>query len=66
MFKKEKIKIIIPRIDFSRGFDYLKKELQNVFKEIVHLKNLDTKIDIAREKQKEFVTKLQKRRIKVT
>jgi predicted nucleotide-binding protein (sugar kinase/HSP70/actin superfamily) len=65
MFKKEKIKIIIPRIDFSRGFDYLKKELQNVFKEIVHLKNLDTKIDIAREKQKEFVTKLQKEGLKL-
>ena len=63
MFKEAKI--IIPRIDFSRGFDYLKKELQNVFKGIIHLKNLDTKIDIAREKQKEFVTKLQKEGLKL-
>ncbi|ACI20369.1 (R)-2-hydroxyglutaryl-CoA dehydratase activator-related protein [Thermodesulfovibrio yellowstonii DSM 11347] len=58
-------KILIPRIDFSRGFDYLKKELFRTFKGIINIKNIDAKISIAREKQKEFVNSLQKEGLKL-
>lgn len=62
-FYKE-VKIIIPRIDFSRGFEYLKEEIKNTFKGLVSTKNLDLKINTAREKQKEFINSLQKEGIK--
>ena len=63
LFKEAKL--IIPRIDFSRGFDYLKKELIRSFKGIINIKNLDSKIAIARQKQRDFVNSLQKEGLKL-
>ncbi len=57
-------KILIPRIDFSRGLDYLKKELCQTFKGIINIKNIDEKIAIAGEKQKEFLNSLKKEGLK--
>lgn len=57
-------KILIPRIDFSRGFDYLKKELCQSFKGIINIKNIDEKIAIAEKKQKEFLNLLKKEGLK--
>lgn len=36
LFKEAKF--LIPRIDFSRGFDYLKKELNQAFKGVSPIK----------------------------
>ncbi|PMP72813.1 MAG: CoA protein activase [Thermodesulfovibrio aggregans] len=58
-------KFIIPRIDFSRGFDYLKKELIQAFKGIINIKNLHEKIATAKHKQKEFVISIQKEGLKL-
>lgn len=63
LFKEAKF--LIPRIDFSRGFDYLKKELNQAFKGVSPIKNLDSKIEIARQKQREFVKQLQKEGLKL-
>ncbi|MDW7972502.1 MAG: acyl-CoA dehydratase activase [Thermodesulfovibrio sp.] len=57
-------KILIPRVDFSRGFDYLREELCRSFKGIINTKNIDSKIAIAREKQSEFVNALKKEGLK--
>lgn len=54
------VKTVDLRIDFSRGFGYLKEELKRVFEGVIKLKNLDEKIVIAREKQNEFVISLKK------
>lgn len=59
------VQIIEPRIDFSRGMKYLKEELSRVFKGIVKLKDIESKIAIAREKQQEFVAQLQKEGLKL-
>lgn len=58
-------KIIIPRVDFSRGFEYLKEEIKNTFKGLVNTKNLDIKINSAREKQRDFINSLQREGIKI-
>jgi len=58
------IKIAEPRVDFSRGFEYLKNELKRVFKGIVNLKDIDLKINIARQKQQEFANLLHKEGLK--
>lgn len=58
------IKIITPRIDFSRGLDYLREEIKNSFKGFANTKNLDIKLSIAKEKQRDFVNSLQKEGIK--
>ena len=63
LFKEAKL--IIPRIDFFRGFDYLKKELIRAFKGIINIKNIDSKIAIARQKQRDFVNSLQKEGLKL-
>lgn len=63
LFKEAKI--VIPRIDFSRGFDYLKKELIEAFKGIIKIKNIDEKIASAKQKQREFVSSLQKEGLKL-
>ncbi len=60
----KEIKIITPRIDFSRGFDYLKKELKQAFKGLIKTKDLDRKISIANKKQQEFLKSLKKEGIK--
>lgn len=63
-------KIVEPRIDFSRGLNYLKEELERAFTQHKELKikgllkNLDQKIAIAMEKQKEFINSLQKEGLK--
>ncbi len=62
LFKE--IKIITPRVDFSRGLDYLREELKNSFKGFANTKNLDIKLTIAKEKQRDFINSLQKEGIK--
>jgi len=62
-------RIIEPRINFSRGFEYLKEELKRVFRPLKEkpeglLKNIDEKIAVAYEKQKEFINSLQKEGLK--
>ncbi len=53
-------RFIIPRIDYSRGYDYLRKELKEAFRGLVNLKNIDTLINLAKEKQRDFLIALQR------
>jgi predicted CoA-substrate-specific enzyme activase len=57
-------KIITPRIDFSQDYSYLKDEIKKAFKEVINLKDLDLKITIAMDKQREFTSHLQREGIK--
>lgn len=56
--------IIDPRVDFSRGYEYLKSELKRAFGKIAKLKNIDYAIATAKQKQEEFISKLKKEGLK--
>ncbi|MCS7203412.1 MAG: acyl-CoA dehydratase activase [Thermodesulfovibrio sp.] len=58
------LKILDPRVDLSKGADYLKQELKRVFKGIINTKNIDYAIARAKEKQDEFLKKLKKEGLK--
>lgn len=58
------IKFAIPRIDFSRGWDYIKKEIFDSLKDFIVIKNLDLCLSSAYERQKEFFQNLQREGIK--
>ncbi|MCS7215290.1 MAG: acyl-CoA dehydratase activase [Thermodesulfovibrio sp.] len=57
-------KIIIPRIDLSRGLEYLKEELCKSFKGVISIKNIDAKIVTAKESQREFINAIQREGLK--
>ncbi len=54
------IKIVTPRIDYSRGLKYLIKEIKESFKNIAKIKNLEYKISLAKENQAKFIKSLQR------
>lgn len=62
LFKEAKF--LIPLVDLSRGMDYFEREIKKVLKGIVKTRELDRKIAIAKEKQREFINSLQKEGIK--
>lgn len=58
------VKFAIPRIDFSRGWNYIKREIFESLKEFIVIKNIDLSMSIAYERQKEFLINLQREGIK--